>query len=70
MEREEIYRITNSGKVIPNGELIRCKDCAYLIHNPGFMNDGYCRYFRDKCGAKVKPDNDFYCGAGERKHGP
>lgn len=30
MEREQIYRITNSGKIIPVGELVRCKDCMSL----------------------------------------
>lgn len=26
---ELIYKKTNSGKIIPQGELVRCKDCAY-----------------------------------------
>ena len=47
-------------------ELVRCKDCAYLNRDQRFMNYGYCSYFKDEFYAKVKPDKNFYCGAGKR----
>lgn len=50
-------------------ELIRCKDCRFLIDNYGFMNDGYCANMRDKYDVKFKPDKDFFCADGERKEG-
>jgi len=46
---------------------VRCKDCAYLNRDPRFMNYGYCSYFKDEFYAKVKPDKNFYCGAGKRQ---
>ena len=46
--------------------VVRCKDCAYLNRDTRFMNYGYCSYFKDEFYAKVKPDKNFYCGAGKR----
>jgi len=48
-------------------ELVRCRDCKYLIDHYGFMNDGYCANMRDKYGVKFKPDKDFFCADGEVK---
>lgn len=48
-------------------ELIRCKDCRFLIDHYGFMNDGYCANMRDKYDVKFKPDKNFFCADGERK---
>lgn len=48
-------------------ELVCCKDCAYLNRDPKFMNYGYCSYFKDEFYVNVKPDKNFYCGAGKRQ---
>ena len=48
-------------------ELVRCKDCRFLIDHYGFMNDGYCANMRDKYNVKFKPDKDFFCADGEHK---
>ena len=48
-------------------ELIRCKDCKYLIDHYGFMNDGYCANMRDEYCVKFKPDKDWFCADGERR---
>ena len=63
MEREEIYRITNSGKVIPNGELIRCKDCKRATDYTDQMTD--CSYHCRKYGGFHS--GDWYCAGGERR---
>jgi hypothetical protein len=48
-------------------ELVRCKDCKYLIDHYGFMNDGYCANMRDEYCVKFKPDKDWFCADGKRK---
>lgn len=48
-------------------QVIRCKDCKFLIDHYGFMNDGYCANMRDKYCVKFKPDKDWFCADGERK---
>jgi hypothetical protein len=48
-------------------ELVRCKDCKYLIDHYGFMNDGYCANMRDEYCVKFKPDKDWFCADGERR---
>jgi ribosomal protein L31 len=53
MEREEIYLITNSGKVIPNGELIRCKNCK--------------KYETVECEIWSNTHPNWYCADGKRK---
>ena len=55
MEREEIYKITNSGKVIPVGELVRCKDCEKRNQHKECM-EGY-GYHSD----------DWFCADGVKK---
>ena len=64
MEREQIYRITNSGKIIPVGELVRCKDCKngkQTINAKGevmvdcMMGDNWLKY------------PDWFCADGERR---
>ena len=59
---ERIYEETNSGKIIPKGELVRCKDCKW--YHQAFANEGRC----------VNHDNvfhkpDWFCADGERKEG-
>lgn len=44
-------------------ELVRCKDCKYLIDHYGFMDDGYCKK------TKLKPKKDWFCADGERREG-
>jgi hypothetical protein len=48
-------------------ELVRCKDCKYLIDHYGFMNDGYCANMRDEYCVEFKPDKDWFCAGGERR---
>ena len=50
-------------------QVVRCKDCRFLIDHYGFMNDGYCANMRDKYDVKFKPDKDWFCADGERKEG-
>lgn len=60
------FFVDESGKITPLPVVVRCKDCAYLNRDTRFMNYGYCSYFKDEFYAKVKPDKNFYCGAGKR----
>lgn len=48
-------------------ELVRCKDCRFLIDHYGFMDDGYCRNMRDKHNIKFKPDKNWFCAEGKRR---
>ena len=48
-------------------QIVRCKDCEYLIDHYGFMNDGYCANMRDKYCVKFKPDKDWFCADGKRR---
>jgi len=50
-----------------HGELVRCKDCRFLIDHYGFMDDGYCRNMRNEHNIKFKPDKDWFCADGKRK---
>lgn len=50
-------------------ELVRCKDCKYLIDHYGFMDDGYCKNMRETYYLKFKPEADWFCANGERKKG-
>ena len=59
MEREQIYRITNSGKIIPVGELVRCIDCK----RRGTYD---CPVYVGGDGMYSEPD-DWFCADGERK---
>ena len=52
---------------IDAAQVVRCKDCKYLIDHYGFMNDGYCANMRDQYSVKFKPDKDWFCADGERK---
>lgn len=61
MEREQIYRITNSGKVIPVGELVRCKYCRFSILIPP-CNQRKCNGAMEKI-----VSDDFFCADGERR---
>jgi len=49
------------------GELVRCKDCKYLIDHYGFMDDGYCKKMQENYNAKLKPKKDWFCADGERR---
>ena len=59
----------------PNGnpkdmvEVIRCKDCKYLIDHRGFMDDGYCKKMLEDYNAKLKPEKGWFCADGKRKEG-
>ena len=58
MEREQIYQITNSGKIIPVGELVRCKDCE--------NKECWGRAGDVVCGIDGTPHRpDWYCADGE-----
>ena len=48
-------------------EIVRCKDCKYLIDHYGFMDDGYCKKMIEDYNAKLKPKKDWFCADGERK---
>ena len=48
-------------------ELVRCKDCKYLIDHYGFMDDGYCENMRETYYLKFKPEDDWFCADGESK---
>lgn len=47
---ERIYKETNSGKVIPQEKLVRCRDCKYVETNRcpmyrahfGYTDDDFC----------------------------
>ena len=58
---ERIYEETNSGKIIPKGELVRCKDCKY--------GERMCQPWNDI----VCTENNaihipvWYCADGERR---
>lgn len=47
-------------------EIVRCKDCKYLIDHYGFMNDGYCKKMREYYNVKFKPEKEWFCADGER----
>lgn len=69
MNRERIYEETNSGKIIPKSELIRCKDCENWI--PGYITDKD-DFIPPKCGKyqqMVGHSADDYCNLAERKEG-
>lgn len=48
-------------------DIVRCKDCKYLIDHYGFMNDGYCKNMRETYDLKFKPEDDWFCADGEHK---
>lgn len=51
----------------PIEELVRCKDCK---HNPKYTNDymyGGCVFCCEDDFYSGTPDDDFFCGFGERK---
>lgn len=60
--KEWIIKDTLNNKYVQ--ELVRCKNCRFLINNYGFMNDGYCANMRDKYNVKFKPDKDWFCADG------
>lgn len=57
-EREQIYRITNSGKVIPISDLVRCENCVYAELD---CVSYYCPKRMEYHG------KDWYCADGKRK---
>ena len=64
---ERIYEETNSGKIIPKGELVRCKDCKYY-HAYECENDYVLRRIRDcGCNPPFDVDPDWFCADGERR---
>ena len=50
-------------------ELVRCKDCKYLIDHYGFMDDGYCRKMEEEYCVKFKPDKNWFCADGKSEKG-
>lgn len=67
--KEWIIAVPEDGKIIkrtPIKELVRCKDCKYLIDHYGFMDDGYCKKMRETHDLKFKPEDDWFCADGER----
>ena len=48
-------------------QIVRCKNCRFLIDHYGFMDDGYCRNMRDEHYIKFKPDKDWFCADGKRR---
>lgn len=51
----------------PMKELVRCRDCK---HNPKYTNDytyGICVFCCEDDWYSETPDDDFYCGYGERR---
>lgn len=64
MERVQIYRITNSGKIIPDGELVRCKDCKHW--DKGHTEE--CDNLNSICFHNGWCKPDWYCADGERRN--
>lgn len=62
-----IYKCPYCGTWISAENVVRCKDCRFLIDHYGFMDDGYCRNMRDEHNIKFKPDKDWFCADGERR---
>jgi len=56
-----------SPKTFETKELVRCKECKYLIDHYGFMDDGYCESMREKHCLKFKPNADWFCADGKRR---
>ena len=68
---EEVILTQNQAKDIVallKGQLqiVRCRDCKYLIDHYGFMDDGYCKKMREGYNAKLKPEKDWFCADGQR----
>lgn len=62
-EQDELIKVMKKGL-----DLVRCKDCKYLIDHPGFMNDGYCEKIKIKPDTEhIKPNKDFFCAFGLKK---
>ena len=59
--------ILMAGKALKQPEIVRCKDCKYLIDHYGFMDDGYCKNMRETYYLKFKPEDDWFCADGKRK---
>ena len=65
---EENKTLMDAISIISNQqEIVRCKDCKYLIDHYGFMDDGYCENMRETYGLKFKPEEDWFCADGRRK---
>lgn len=64
-EREQIYRITNSGKVIPVGDLVRCNDCIHW--DKGHTEE--CRNSDSVCFHNGLCKPDWFCADGKSKEG-
>lgn len=65
---EENKTLMDAISIISNQqEIVRCKDCKYLIDHYGFMDDGYCENMRETYGLKFKPEDDWFCADGRRK---
>ena len=68
---EEVIAIWDDGidgaELYEVQKLVRCKDCK---HNPKYTDDymyGRCVFCCEDDYYSVEPDDDFYCGYGERK---
>ena len=61
MELEQIYRITNSGKIIPVGELVRCKDCMFNGINDEMLFG--CSIYE----TYAHRNGEWFCADGKRK---
>ena len=59
-------QLEQSSRVGERNELVRCKDCR---HNPKYTNNymyGICPCCCEDDYYSRTPDDDFYCGYGER----
>lgn len=64
--KECIVKIRYGMEIGYGQEIVRCKDCKYLINHHGFMDDGYCEKMREDYNAKFKPKRDWFCADGEK----
>lgn len=71
MEREQIYRITNSGKIIPVGELVRCKDCKWGEPTKNCYGEDriICGNDDTYIDRYITVPADWFCADAERKEG-
>lgn len=63
-DREWIYRFTNSGKMIPGKELVRCKDCR---HDVRLDDSSYYICSKPFASNRETHTAEWFCADGERK---
>ena len=62
-----VQNLINEQPTIDAVKAVRCKECK---HNPKYTNDfmyGECPFTCEDSWYAATPDDDFYCGYGERK---